>query len=90
MISIDTEKLSKALGKLDGIQNGVKKAYDCDWNDPVHDSFGNYLDDAKRHESEVREEIEKIIQVIKALSALEGGDAIANDVIRIKNKINSI
>lgn len=90
MISINTAKLNEAIKALDGIQNGVKRAYNSEWNDPVHESFGAYLDDAKKHEDKIRSGKAKIDKIVERLKNLAGGEQLANEAQSIKGQIASI
>ncbi len=81
-MKIDKAPLKEAKERLQECLKPVEQAYECDWDDKVHESYEGYLTDTRRLANEICEAIDSVSSAINEVAGIDGKD--------IKDRVSSL
>ena len=81
-MEIDKAPLNEAKERLEESIKSVQEAYECEWDDPVHESYGAYIEDTKSM-------AEKICTAIDEISS-SANQIIATNADALNERVSSL
>lgn len=85
-MDINLNACREVIQEIDDSISNVKGSFESDWDDNVHDSFGNYISEAESRLSEIKTAAEEMISVGEELASvnmdelMESAEALFNAI----------
>jgi hypothetical protein len=88
-MEINIEVFQSSDECIDTSINSLKSSYDTEWNDSVHDSFQNYIDETSLILEEIRELSQNLATIGSDLENIDI-DTIADECDSINSEIEAV